>query len=111
MPLPTTHDTNFPTTGRYTVAEKESVSRSQWNSWLENSPGRGHLFQSYEWGEMKRTLNWRPVRLVLERDGQVAGVGQFLVYKTPLVPGALMYSAKGPWLPGGRRSASPSSCW
>ena len=99
MPLSTTHDTNFPTTGRYTVAEKESVSRSQWDAWLENSPGGGHIFQSYEWGEMKRTLNWRPVRLVLERDGRVAGLGQFLAYNTPLVPGVLMYCPKGPWLP------------
>ena len=48
---------------------------------------------------MKRELGWRPIRLVLERDGVVAGVGQFLAYDTPLVPGALMYCAKGPWLP------------
>jgi peptidoglycan pentaglycine glycine transferase (the first glycine) len=93
---PSTHNTSF---GRYTVAEKESVSPSQWNSWLESSPGGGHLLQSYEWGEMKRTLNWRPVRLVLEREGGVAGVGQFLAYSTPLVPGVLMYCPKGPWLP------------
>jgi lipid II:glycine glycyltransferase (peptidoglycan interpeptide bridge formation enzyme) len=39
------------------------------------------------------------VRLVLERGGVVMGLGQFLVYKTPLVPGTLMYCPKGPWLP------------
>lgn len=27
------------------------------------------------------------------------GLGQFLLYSTPLVPGALMYCPKGPWLP------------
>jgi lipid II:glycine glycyltransferase (peptidoglycan interpeptide bridge formation enzyme) len=94
-----THNTSSPATGRYTVVEKEGVSRAQWNSWVESSPDGGHLFQSYEWGEMKRTLNWRPVRLVLERDGEVAGVGQFLAYGTPAVPGVLMYCPKGPWLP------------
>ena len=88
-----------PMTGRYVVAEKRNVSRSQWDAWLESSPGGGHILQSYEWGEFKRRLNWRPVRLALEQDGQVAGLGQFLVYDTPLVPGTLMYCAKGPWLP------------
>ncbi len=48
---------------------------------------------------MKRALGWRPVRLVLERDGRVAGAGQFLIYRTPLVPGALMYCPKGPGVP------------
>ncbi len=96
----TMQDTNLtPASGRYTVAQKSSVSRSQWDAWLENAPGGGHIFQSYEWGEFKRELGWRPIRLVLERDGRVVGIGQFLAYDTPLVPGTLMYCAKGPWLP------------
>ena len=86
-------------TGRYVVTEKGGVSRSQWDGWLEDSPGGGHILQSHEWGELKRRLDWEPVRLVLERDGEVAGVGQFLVYDTPLVPGTLWYCTKGPWLP------------
>ena len=39
------------------------------------------------------------MRLVLERDGEVVGVGQFLAYNTMPVPGVLMYCSKGPWLP------------
>jgi peptidoglycan pentaglycine glycine transferase (the first glycine) len=85
--------------GRYTVTEKGNVSRSQWDCWLESSPGGGHILQSYEWGEFKRELGWEPVRLVVERDGRVVGLGQFLVYNTPLVPGSLMYCTKGPCLP------------
>lgn len=85
--------------GRYAIVEKGSVSQSQWDEWLESSPGGGHILQSYEWGEFKRNLGWRPVRLVLEKDGQVVGLGQFLAYDTPLVPGALWYCTKGPWLP------------
>ena len=92
-------------TGRNTVVEKGNVSRSQWDSWLESSPGGGHILQSYEWGGVKRELNWEPVRVVLERDGQVAGLGQFLLYDTPLVPGTLMYCTKGPWLPWGDEEA------
>jgi peptidoglycan pentaglycine glycine transferase (the first glycine) len=100
MLFSTTQDTNLtPAAGRYTVAHKREVSRSQWDDWLESSPGGGHIFQSYEWGEFKRELGWRPVRLVLEQDGKMVGLGQFLAYNTPLVPGVLMYCAKGPWLP------------
>jgi peptidoglycan pentaglycine glycine transferase (the first glycine) len=36
---------------------------------------------------------------VLERDGEVVGLGQFLVYNTAPVPGDLWYCTKGPWLP------------
>ncbi|CAN5907245.1 peptidoglycan bridge formation glycyltransferase FemA/FemB family protein [soil metagenome] len=86
-------------TAPYAVREVEGVSRSQWNDWLQDSPAGGHVFQSYEWGEFKRNLGWTPLRIVLEREGEIVGCGQFLLYKTTPVPGALMYSPKGPWLP------------
>jgi peptidoglycan pentaglycine glycine transferase (the first glycine) len=84
----------------YTTREARSVTRVEWDGWLLDSPGGGHVLQSYEWGEFKRTSGWRPVRLVLERDGTVVGLAQFLAYDTgPFVPGALWYCTKGPWLP------------
>lgn len=86
-----------PTT--YAVREVGDVAPSQWDAWLRDSPGGGHVLQSYAWGEFKRRFGWRPLRLLLERDGEVAGVGQFLLYDTLPVPGALMYCCKGPWLP------------
>ncbi len=86
-------------TGRYTMREVRSVTESEWDGWLADSPGGGHIYQTYAWGEFKRRLGWKPVRLVLERDGQVVGLGQFLVWSTPFVPGRLMYATKGPWLP------------
>jgi peptidoglycan pentaglycine glycine transferase (the first glycine) len=83
----------------YTTREARSVTRAEWDGWLRDSPGGGHVLQSYEWGEFKRRLGWKPVRLVLERNGEVVGLGQFLAYNTAPVPGVLMYCAKGPWLP------------
>ena len=77
-----------------------NATRTGWDELLEGAPGGGHVLQSYEWGGFKRRLGWRPIRLVVERDGAVAGVGQFLAYDTgPFVPGALWYCTKSPWLP------------
>jgi len=88
------------TTTLYTTKEARRVTRVEWDGWLRDSPGGGHVLQSYEWGEFKRRLGWRPVRLVFERDGAVVGLAQFLAYDTgPFVPGALWYCTKGPWLP------------
>ncbi len=78
------------------------VRAAEWDGLMEGAPGGGHIFQSHEWGEIKRRLlKWKPVRLVLEKDGgEACGAGQFLVRRTtPLVPGALMFCPKGPWLP------------
>ena len=85
--------------GSYRVVEKAAAPRREWDAWLEDSPGGGHILQSHGWGEFKRRLGWKPVRLTLERDGRMVGLGQFLSYDTPLVPGSLMYCTKGPWLP------------
>jgi lipid II:glycine glycyltransferase (peptidoglycan interpeptide bridge formation enzyme) len=86
-------------TSPYSTREVRSVTRAEWDGWLRGSSGGGHILQSYEWGEFKRRLGWRPIRLVLERAGEVVGLGQFLAYNTAPVPGALMYCTKGPWLP------------
>jgi peptidoglycan pentaglycine glycine transferase (the first glycine) len=83
----------------YTTREIRSGTQAEWDGWLWGSPGGGHVLQSYEWGEFKRRLGWRPIRLVLERDGKVVGLGQFLAYNTAPVPGVLLYCTKGPWLP------------
>lgn len=83
---------------KYTMREVRSASQKEWDSWLQQAPGGGHIFQSYAWSVAKRDLGWKPVRLVLERDGELCGAAQFLVFNTP-TPGTLMYAPKGPWIP------------
>ena len=86
-------------TGPFSVREAGNVSAKEWDSAVANSPGGGHVLQSHAWGEFKRGHGWRPLRVLLERDGELAGTGQFLLYDTMPVPGRLMYCTKGPWLP------------
>lgn len=82
----------------YTVREIPDLSPDEWDDLVRSSPGGGHIFQSFAWGEFKRHLGWKPVRVAIERDGEVVGVGQFLSYNTLPIPGCLMFCPKGPWL-------------
>ena len=81
----------------YTVRETNLLAR-EWDELVSDSPGGGHVFQSHAWGEMKRSLGWKPLRLVLEKNGEVVGTAQLLLYKTTPVPGKLAFCPKGPWL-------------
>jgi peptidoglycan pentaglycine glycine transferase (the first glycine) len=72
------------------VREATSATRPEWDGWLESSPGGGHIYQSHAWGEFKRRLDFSPVRPVLERNGEVVGLGQFLARSTAPVPRVLM---------------------
>lgn len=86
-------------TSAYTVREIGESAREQWDQCVLDSPGGGHVLQSHQWGEFKRDQGWSPLRLVLEKNGEIAGAGQFLLRSTlPAVPGKLMYAPKGPWL-------------
>lgn len=87
-------------TASYTIREVGQAAREEWDGWLAASPGGGHVYQCHQWGEFKREQGWKPIRLILEKDGHIAGAGQFLLKSTfPAVPGKLMYASKGPWLP------------
>lgn len=83
----------------YKVRELGEPTQEEWDALLRDCPGGGHVLQSYTWGEFKREQGWRPLRLALYRDGEIAGAGQFLLRSTWPVPGKLMYATKGPWLP------------
>ena len=78
----------------------------EWDELVANSPGGGHVFQSHVWGEMKRGLGWEPLRLVLEKEGEVVGTAQLLLYGVTPMPGRLAFCPKGPWIPLGKRSGS-----
>ena len=85
----------------YKVREVRNLSEAEWDELVVRSPGGGHIFQSYAWAEFKKNLGWKPIRVVMEKHGEVVGVGQFLSYNTFPVPGRLMFCPKGPWIDWG----------
>lgn len=74
------------------------VDAATWDRLLAESPGGGHIRQTYAWGEFKATEGWKPLRLALKQGNNVLGVGQVLIRHAPGAPGAVAYCPKGPWI-------------
>ncbi|MBN1400416.1 MAG: peptidoglycan bridge formation glycyltransferase FemA/FemB family protein [Anaerolineae bacterium] len=70
-------------------------SGASWDAFVARDP-HGHLLQTWAWGDLKASFGWRPVRLVVERDGQEVAGAQVL-YR-PFGPFTLGYVPKGPVL-------------
>ncbi len=52
---------------------QEISDKEQWNAFLLSQP-RGHLLQSYEWGELNRYLGGQIYRLgALDNSGRMTG--------------------------------------
>jgi len=66
-----------------TITVQEITDSGQWNGFLTSQP-RGHLLQSYEWGELNRYLGGRIYRLGALDDGRMGCMGRMV--------GALMFS-------------------
>jgi lipid II:glycine glycyltransferase (peptidoglycan interpeptide bridge formation enzyme) len=58
---------------------------------------RGHLLQTWAWGDLKGAFGWTPVRLAVDRDGALVAGAQVLYRR--LGPITTAYIPKGPVLP------------
>lgn len=56
----------------------------------------GHILQSFEWGELKESLGWRPYRLLRESQGKALGATLALTRRLPLPGLSIIYVPKGP---------------
>ncbi len=84
-----------------TISVQEITDCEQWNGFLTGQP-RGHLLQSYEWGELNRYLGGRIYRLGALDDGRMVGALMLSVAQVPLpvtLPGLRfnwLYGSRGP---------------
>jgi peptidoglycan pentaglycine glycine transferase (the first glycine) len=84
-----------------TTTIEEITDREQWNSFLI-SQTQGHLFQSYEWGELTQYQGQRIYRVGALEDGRLIGTMLLAVSPIPLpvtVQGIRfhwLYSRRGP---------------
>ncbi len=84
-----------------TIIIQEITDKAQWNGFLTNQP-RGHLLQSYEWGELNKYLGGRIYRLGALEHGRMVGAMMLTVSPVPIpipVPGVRfnwLYCSRGP---------------
>src|SRR5215471_13330802 len=82
-----------------TIIIQEINDKTQWNSFLTSQP-RGHLLQSYEWGELHKYLGGRIYRLGAMENGRLVGSMMLTITPVPIpLPGMRfnwLYSSRGP---------------
>lgn len=67
----------------------------RWDAAVLAAP-QADLLQSWEWGEFKRrTGNWSPIRVAVEREGELIAGAQVLV--RPVLGARFLYAPRGPW--------------
>ena len=79
----------------YEFVEVTEKQKEEYNSVIANRPD-AHVFQSYEWGEVKGWSGWRPRRFLLTKDGQPAGGAQILVRPLNKLKKSILYVPCGP---------------
>src|SRR5436189_3772048 len=85
---------------------QEITDKAQWNGFLTSQP-RGHLLQSYEWGELNSYLGGHVYLLGALENGRMVGAMMLSVSAVPIPTPALrfnwLYCSRGPTV------ASPGS--
>jgi lipid II:glycine glycyltransferase (peptidoglycan interpeptide bridge formation enzyme) len=67
-----------------------------WNAFVEGAPYRSFP-QLWEWGELRQSFGWRPLRIAVGEDPQrPRAVAQVLLRRVPVVGWELAYVPRGP---------------
>lgn len=74
------------------VSEKD-----YFNKFMESSP-KGHVLQTWEWGELKAKTGWVPLRLMVEKKGQPVAAVSILKRTVPVLKKNIFYAPRGPVL-------------
>ncbi len=81
--------------GAFSVAvRREAGPDAVWDEFVEQAPG-GHHVQTSRWAEVKRTVGWRALRVVVERDRRLVSGCQVLLRPLGRL-GAVAYVPRGP---------------
>ncbi|GFN22998.1 lipid II:glycine glycyltransferase FemX [Thermanaeromonas sp. C210] len=57
---------------------------------------KGHILQTYAWGQVKASTGWQPLRLVVEEDGRIVAAASLLKRPLPYIGRSIFYAPRGP---------------
>ena len=77
------------------VKEISPQEKIEWNNFIANSP-KGHIFQSYQWGELKSKTGWKPIRLVVKQNSKILAAISILERKIPKINKTVLYAPRAP---------------
>ncbi len=71
--------------------------KDAFNKFIADSP-KGHVLQSYEWGQVKALTGWKPFRMVVENkdSGQIVAAISLLKRDIPVIKKSIFYAPRGP---------------
>lgn len=75
----------------------EENEKHLFDSFMDRHP-KGHVLQTWGWGELKSKTGWHPWRLVLEKDGEIVAGISILERKIPVIGIPIFYASRGPVL-------------
>jgi lipid II:glycine glycyltransferase (peptidoglycan interpeptide bridge formation enzyme) len=73
-------------------ATEEEINK--WDELVRSNPDGGHIYNSFEWNEFKKTVGWQPHYLIFEQAGYVMYF--CIAEKSASFLGTIYYCAKGP---------------
>lgn len=76
------------------IGENE-IEKELFDTFVANHSKKGHILQSYEWGEIKATGGWVPIRLMVLKDGAPVAAISILQRSVPMGR-CIFYATRGP---------------
>ncbi|KAF0135322.1 MAG: hypothetical protein FD145_148 [Candidatus Saganbacteria bacterium] len=70
-----------------------TASKDQWDSFVEKSP---QILQTWEWGEIKKSQGWDPIRIAVGENNSISASILLLKRKFPYINKCLFYAPRGP---------------
>lgn len=68
---------------------------SRYDAFIAASP-KGHILQTYAWGQVKARTGWQPLCMVVEDGGEIIAAALILRRTLPLGGKSVLYSPRGP---------------
>lgn len=69
--------------------------RKEWNAWVAQEPHFA-LLQSWDWGEFKQRLGWKPFRIAITQQDQIVVGVQMLIKPLPSALASVAYIPRSP---------------